>query len=124
MPDGKGGTNEYFHQPQHDLAISKTNLIRFANEIGFLTEAKQSKLADYLSRMVRGPYVEPFLAIVLAIEPDGVEAVYDLHQPDTHSFIANGLGVHNCGDHWLGPYENGLLGFSNINEHWWPACTT
>jgi ribonucleoside-diphosphate reductase alpha chain len=121
MPDGKGGSKEYFHLPQHDLAISKSNLIRFADEIGFLTEAKQTKLADYLSRMTRGPYEEPFLATVMAIEPDGVEAVYDLHQPDTHSFIANGLVVHNCGEQFLGSYENCCLGSVNLNEHCGPA---
>ena len=33
---------------------------------------------------------------VEAVEPAGIEKVYDLHVPGDHSFIANGLVVHNC----------------------------
>jgi len=39
----------------------------------------------------------------MAVEPDGVEPVYDLHQPDTHSFMPNGFVVHNCGEQCLDP---------------------
>lgn len=117
LPDGQGGYTEYYCQAYHELAISKDNLVRFARQVGFLSGAKQSALLDYLNRMTRGPYRERFTARVVSVEHDGKEMVYDLNQPTTNSFVANGFVVHNCGEQWLGPYENCCLGSINLARH-------
>ncbi len=123
LPDGQGGMARYWCQAYHELAISKDNLQRFAQDIGFLSQAKQTALLDYLARMTRGPYRETFVARVRAVEPDGQEMVYDLTQPETNSFIANGFVVHNCGEQWLGPNENCCLGSINLAQHLGPDGT-
>ena len=114
-PDGTGGTAEYERQADHDLVISKDNLVRFAEEIGFLLDAKQDTLDERLADYDRGPYAERFEATVSAVENDGHEAVYDLTEPDTSSFVANGLVVHNCGEQPLEEYEACNLGHINLS---------
>jgi ribonucleoside-diphosphate reductase alpha chain len=111
------GGRPYACQADHDLVIGRDNVARFAEGIGFLSAAKQNRLVSGLASYgVRGPYRETFTARVEAVEPAGQERVYDLTEPVTHSFVANGLVVHNCGEQPLLPYDVCNLGSINLAE--------
>jgi len=114
LPHGKDGYSDYVTQPQHELVISKSNMAVFAEEIGFLLETKQAALLSKLGEYVKGPHQERFLATVEAITAEGVEQVFDLTEPLTHSFVANGIVVHNCGEQPLGAFSVCNLGALNM----------
>ena len=117
MPDGKGGTKQYKTLPNYEVIISKDNVRRFAEEIGFLNERKNARLSEATAAYKRGFYKERFLATFDRLEPLGEEPVYDLTEPMTHSFVANGLVVSNCGEEFLENYGNCCLGSINLDKH-------
>ena len=98
LPDGKGGLKECNVQQVHSLRITRSSRIAFEQEIGFMAEsAKALQLAD-LNRRVAA-YQDVFFDAVESITPCGEEDVYDLTEPETNHFVANGLVVHNCSEY-------------------------
>ncbi|MFM7326859.1 MAG: ribonucleoside-triphosphate reductase, adenosylcobalamin-dependent [Nodosilinea sp.] len=98
LPDANRQPSSYFCQAQHELVIAKDNLLLFESLVGFREPAKAAKLSTALANYRRNPNRERFTAIVVDLEPDGVEPVYDCTVPGPARFDANGFVAHNCGE--------------------------
>ncbi|MGY2881168.1 ribonucleotide reductase, class II [Thermostichus sp. OS-CIW-28] len=82
----------------HELVITKDNLHQFQAVVGFREPRKAQKLGELLGSYQPRLNRERFAVTVAALEPDGVEPVYDCTVPGPSCFDANGLVVHNCGE--------------------------
>ena len=97
MPDGKGGKKEYEVQETHSLRISRSSRVVFEKEIGFMPASHKAASLRQLNASV-GCYSDHFHDQVDSLTYLGEEDVYDLTEPQTHHFVANGIVVHNCGE--------------------------
>lgn len=105
MPDGQGGCKDYFCKATHELVISKENIYRYNELIGFFHSEKTEKLNLILEELAtnpRGFYKENFVARVEKIEYIGKKEVFDCTIPEVHFFDANGVSAHNCSEIAIG----------------------
>jgi ribonucleoside-diphosphate reductase alpha chain len=98
LPDGKGAQKNYPVKPLHSLRISRSSRIVFEKKIGF---DPSSPKADALSRLnsTVTSYSDRMTDAFMSLTYIGEEDVYDLTEPDTSHFVANGLVIHNCGEY-------------------------
>ncbi|MHA1409158.1 MAG: LAGLIDADG family homing endonuclease [Candidatus Odinarchaeia archaeon] len=109
---------------QGALKISGENSFKFMNIIGFPLSIKKQKKAEAILEKVRYISKTKTSLKVVSIEPVGITDVYDIHEPVTHSFIAEGMVVHNCnlGSINLSKFvKGGKIDFKGLKRIVWDA---
>jgi ribonucleoside-diphosphate reductase alpha chain len=86
----------------YELMISGNNLVVFQEEIGFELVSRKQMALESIARPSRNS--EKFISQVESITEGETVTVYDITEPVTHSLVANGVVVHNCGEQGLPAY--------------------
>jgi len=112
LPDGNGGLKEYPVKQVYSLRITRSSRLRFEQEIGFLPESAKAVALRQLNERI-GTYRDQMIDRVAALELLGEEPVYDLTEPVTNHFVANGVAVHNCSEYMF--LDNSACNLASLN---------
>lgn len=100
LPNSNRELKSYPTQEMFGLHIGKYNRNMYQDKIGFLLDYKNDKVVSIqqaaIDKVRSGSYPERFQDRIISVQSVGFEAVYDITVDTSHSFIANGLVVHNC----------------------------
>src|SRR5687767_8983410 len=84
---------------RHGLRIDPGSLRLFAQHVAVLPGRKLEQLATAVSFALSNPEEDGSFDAVASVTLTGREQVFDLTEPVTSSFVANGITVHNCSEY-------------------------
>jgi ribonucleoside-diphosphate reductase alpha chain len=112
LPDGKGGVKEYDVREVHSLRLSRDSRVKFERLIGFMPESLKSQKLKLMNENIETYRDLPFEK-VNSLDFVGQEMVYDLTEPITHTFVANGITIHNCSEYMF--LDDSACNLASIN---------
>jgi ribonucleoside-diphosphate reductase alpha chain len=98
LPDSQRNLKLYKVKNFHSLRITRSSRIIFENEIGFYFDHSKSEKLAKINQNYEA-YKDHLFDEIKEIKFEGIEEVYDLTEPETSHFVANGILVHNCSEY-------------------------